>query len=393
VYTAARERIRQVLREFSRVYVSGPSGKDSSVMLHIAAREARAMGRRIGVLYCDLEAQYRLTIDHVAEMFDLYSDVIDPYWVALPLQLRNATSMGQPYWMCWDPAQRPEWVRQPPEDAITDTGTFPFFRAGMEFEEFVERFGHWYANGQPTACLVGIRTDESLNRWRTLVSTQKERYQDLPWTTYKGNTLVNAYPIYDWTVDDIWTYVGREQVCYNKIYDRMYQAGLSLPQMRICQPYGDDQRRGLWLYHVLEPETWTRVVARVTSARMGSLYANKSGNILGYRQISKPPDHTWESYTRFLLNTLPPREQEHYRMKFAVFLKWWSDRGYPDGIPDEAAPSEEARKRAPSWRRLAKVVLKNDRLCRSIGFDQHASSAYAKYQQRIRERMQQWMPK
>ena len=25
---------------------------------------------------------------------------------------------------------------------------------------------------------------------------------------------------------------------------------------------GDDQRRGLWLFHVIEPETWARVVAR-----------------------------------------------------------------------------------------------------------------------------------
>jgi replication-associated recombination protein RarA len=39
-----------------------------------------------------LEAQYALTISHAREMFALYADVIDPYWVALPLHLRNAVN-------------------------------------------------------------------------------------------------------------------------------------------------------------------------------------------------------------------------------------------------------------------------------------------------------------
>ena len=33
----------------------------------------------------------------------------------------------------------------------------------------------------------------------------------------------------------------------------MAMAGLTVHQMRICQPYGDDQRRGLWLFHLIEP--------------------------------------------------------------------------------------------------------------------------------------------
>jgi predicted phosphoadenosine phosphosulfate sulfurtransferase len=26
--------------------------------------------------------------------------------------------------------------------------------------------------------------------------------------------------------------------------------------MRICEPFGPEQRQGLWLYHVIEPERW-----------------------------------------------------------------------------------------------------------------------------------------
>jgi predicted phosphoadenosine phosphosulfate sulfurtransferase len=158
VLAAARERVSWVFDSFSRIYLSGPSGKDSGVMMHLVCLEARKRGRKVGILYVDLEAQYELTIANVREMFALYADVIDPHWVALPLRLRNAVSMEQPYWVCWDPECPESWVRQPPPEACTDPTRYPFWEAprksrvghareALEFEEFVERFGHWYAQG------------------------------------------------------------------------------------------------------------------------------------------------------------------------------------------------------------------------------------------------------
>jgi predicted phosphoadenosine phosphosulfate sulfurtransferase len=113
VLEAARERIAWTFDACPRICLSGPSGKDSSVMMHLVCQEARRRGRRVGVLYLDLEAQYRLTIDHVREMLALYADVIDPFWVARPLHHRNAVSQLAPYWVCWDPAAEPLW---PPAD-------------------------------------------------------------------------------------------------------------------------------------------------------------------------------------------------------------------------------------------------------------------------------------
>ena len=402
VLAAAQERIAWVFDSFPRVYLSGPSGKDSGVMMHLACQEARRRGRKIGVLYVDLEAQYECTIAHTREMFALYADVIDPHWVALPLHLRNAVSMMQPYWVCWDPEERERWVRQPPPDAITDPVRYPFYvppstredgsRTAMEFEDFVERFGHWYAQEQACACLVGIRTDESLNRWRAIAKARKSRLEGKPWTAWKGGTLFNAYPIYDWRVEDIWTYHGKTQLPNNPLYDQMHKAGLTLSQMRICQPYGDDQRRGLAMWHVIEPETWAKVVARVSGARYGSLYAGKRGNVLGNGKVTLPATHaTWESYVRFLLDTLPPREREHYENKIAVFRQWWIEKRGME-IVDEADPAIEASKKAPTWRRVAKTILLNDRMCRRIGFSQQTSTdtAYNRYRKLMKKRRAQW---
>lgn len=404
VLTAARERIAWVFDTFPRIYLSGPSGKDSGVVMHLACQEARRRGRKIGVLYVDLEAQYSITIEWVRQMFALYADVIDPHWVALPLRLRNAVSMAQPYWVCWDPWSRELWVREPPPEACTDPSRYPFYvpprapvegraREAMEFEEFVEEFGLWYAQGKACACLVAIRTNESLNRWRTIVRRRRSRLEGRAWTSWKGEGLFNVYPIYDWRVEDVWTYYGREKLPYNKLYDQMYRAGLSLHQQRICQPFGDDQRRGLNMYHVIEPESWARVVARVAGANQGALYAGKRGNILGNGRVELPPGHTWESFTRFLLASLPEFERTHYENKIAVFLRWWEVKHGIAPIPD--APDPELAKRfprkgGPSWYRIAKVILKNDRMCRGLSFSQHKSGNYERYEKLMKKRRAQW---
>ena len=388
VLDAARERIKWTFDNFPKIYLSFSGGKDSSVMMHLIMDEAIQRQRKVGVLFVDLEAQYKLTIEHVAEMYELYKEHIEPYWIALPLALRNAVSQYEPKWTCWDEGKN--WVREPPKMAITDEKYFPFFRYDMEFEEFVPEFGHWYGDGKLTACFVGIRADESLNRYRTIKSERKSTFEEKQYTTWVGRTLYNVYPIYDWRTDDIWIYNAKFGKPYNRLYDRMHQAGLTPHQMRICQPYGDDQRKGLWLFHVIEPETWAKILARVNGANSGALYAKESGNVLGNLKITKPEGHTWESFAKLILNSLPSATKEHYEDKIAVFLRWYEERGYPSGIPDVADAKDEASKKTPSWRRICKTLLRNDYWCKGLSFSQTKSTYYEQYKKIMKRRRREW---
>src|SRR5690625_4733364 len=90
VLDAAIMRISKVFDDFPRIYLAFSGGKDSGVMMHLVMAEAQRRNRKVGVLFVDLEAQYKLTIDYIAQMFELYKDWVEPYWVALPLNLRNA---------------------------------------------------------------------------------------------------------------------------------------------------------------------------------------------------------------------------------------------------------------------------------------------------------------
>jgi len=388
VLSAARERIAFTFDHFERVYVSFSGGKDSTVMLHLVMDEARARGRKVGVLVIDLEAQYSATIEHVGAMLEEYRENAEVSWVCLPMLLRNAVTQFEPRWCCWDPDVRDAWVREFPQHpgVVSDGSFFPFFEQRMEFEEFMVLFGEWYGGGKSAAAFVGIRCDESLNRFRTIASRSKAMFGDARFTTKVEDGLFNVYPLYDWKTSDIWVYHAKNpDRRSNRLYDLMHLAGLTPHQMRICQPYGDDQRRGLWLYHLLEPATWAKVVSRVNGANSGALYIEETGNVTGYRAISKPPGHTWQSFCELLLSSLPEPTQRHYMTKFREFIHAWGRRGYVNGIPDEAPRVLENKMWAPSWRRLCRVLLRNDWWCKGLGLTQPKSAAYGRYLERKKD--------
>jgi len=391
VYEACKDRISYVFDNFEKIYVSYSGGKDSTVMLYMVLEEAIRRNRKIGVFIVDLEGQYKLTIKHMEETIDKYIDYIDIYWFCLPISLRNAVSVYEPKWCAWDKKEMSDWIREVPKYGITDEKLIPGFEPGMEFEDFILLFGEWYAEGNKTACFVGIRTEESLNRYRTISNEKKVLYEDNYWSTLVTPNVYNFYPIYDWRTRDIWIYhCKNKDKPYNQLYEYMYKAGLNLKQMRICQPYGDDQRRGLWLFHLIEPETWGKVVSRVNGANSGALYINESGNITGYNKIKKPNNHTWKSFAMMLLNSMPDRSKKHYTNKIVLFEKWWVERGYPEGIPDEADYNLEMKKGVPSWRRVCKSLLRNDYWCKGLGFTQHKNHAYKKYLDLMERRKTHW---
>ncbi|MDY6895273.1 MAG: DUF3440 domain-containing protein [Thermotogota bacterium] len=387
VLVAARQRIEYIFDHFDRIYVSFSGGKDSTVMLHLVMDEAIKRNKTVGVLFIDLEGQYKLTIDHIMKMYDLYKSHSKWYWICLPIALRNAVSVYQPKWQCWNPDKKDIWVRRPPGIAITDEKYFSFFRRDMEFEEFTPEFGRWYSGGEKTACFVGIRADESLNRFRTIKNEKKQTFGNKMWTTKMWNMPVwNIYPLYDWKTQDIWIYNGKYGKPYNKLYDLMDKAGLSIHQQRICQPYGDDQRKGLWLFHIIEPETWSKIVARVNGANSGSNFVQYNGNASGQIKITKPEGHTWKSFSMLLLESMPEKMKEHYKNKIHVFLRWYEERGYRNGIPDEVDPKDEASRKKPSWRRIAKMLLRNDYWAKGLSFSQTKDGYfYKRYMERMKK--------
>jgi predicted phosphoadenosine phosphosulfate sulfurtransferase len=378
VLEAARDRVSKTFDDFDRIYISFSGGKDSTVMTHLVLEEAIKRGRKVGLLIIDLEAQYKATIDHIEEMIDKYKDHIDLHWFCGELLLRNAVSDYMPKWVCWDESKKDLWIREKPKYA-SDLSQYDFYVPKMEFEELMVIFGEWYSQGENTAAFIGIRSDESLHRYRAITSAKEGlMHKEYKWTTKVSKNLYNAYPIYDWRTQDIWLFHLKSKLPYNKIYDLMTKAGVKFGDQRLCQPYGDDQKKGLWLYHIIEPNTWFRLINRVSGVNSGALYVKDSGSITGRRFVEKPKGHSWESYTNFLLKSLPKPTQDNYRQRFEKFIAGWMQRGY-SFIPDEAPNELEVKCWAPSWRRMARCILRNDYYCKGLGQTQPKSEAYEKW--------------
>jgi predicted phosphoadenosine phosphosulfate sulfurtransferase len=383
VLTAAMERINIIFSHFPHLYLCVSGGKDSSVMLQLCASVARRQGRKFSVQYIDLEAQYQATIQHIEGLRRKTADVVDRfYWCCLPLSLRNAVSVIQPKWICWDLNDRNKWVRDMPDyDCVINENNLPeewtWFYKGMEFEEFTYKFSQWFQkiHGDSVGVGIAIRSNESLNRFNTIVSKRKETFQGYGWTTKlrvpePDCEIYYFYPLYDWRTEDIWGAVSQLGLAYNEIYELMYKNGVSIHQQRLCQPYGDDQRNGLNQFRALEPETWERVVNRVHGVNFGNIYARTS--LLGNIKSEKPSEMTWQQYTVLLLESLglySPELRDHYYRKINTYLVWWASHGFPlEKIPDEADRKLEAKKKAPSWRRIARAIEKNDFWLRRLSF-------------------------
>lgn len=390
VLDASRERISYTFDNFDRIYLSLSGGKDSTVMFHLVMEEAVKRNRIVGILFIDWECQFEMTITHIRELIQLYRDNIDLYWIALEIETMSACSAFEPIWRSWDEDKKVLWTREKPSEAISDPSKLPFYYKGITFEEFTPLFAKWYSRGENTACFVGIRSQESLNRWRAIARDDVQRYDDKKFTTNAVDNVWNVYPIYDWKVEDIWTYVAKEGKPYNKVYDRMYQAGLTYNQMRIDEPFGDEARKNLWIYQIIEPITWSKFTARMAGVNSASLYTQERGNILGNGKVSLPEGHTWESFANYLLDSMPPATANHYKNKIAVYIKWYMDRGYPDGIPDEGDYKLEQKGKIPAWRQIVKTLLKNDYYCQTLGFGVTKSSNYEKYLNLMRRRRESW---
>jgi len=384
VLEAAKKRIAYIFNHFKYFYVSFSGGKDSGVLLNLVIQEAEKRNRLpVDVLIVDFEAQYEETHSFIKRMIS--TGKINPYWICLPISLRNSLSQFQPKWLCWDPNRTKDWIKETPKHpgVISNPNALPFFSVGMEFEEFVYRFAHWYQQEktEPVAVLIGLRADESLHRFNTIKNIHKQKFKDKPWTTKMQPNIYMAYPIYDWKTRDIWIANTRFSWDYNRIYELMHKAGVPLSMQRLCQPFGDEQRKGLWLYQILEPYTWQKLVSRVEGCNFGARYSKDQGRILGYYRFKLPSGFTYKQYSKYLLSTMPPHVEKHYRERIYKFLLWWKNNGHKKGItyiPDFADSKLESRKQIPSWRRICKVLIKNDYWCRglSFGYNQAVAKQY-----------------
>lgn len=402
VYDAAMARIDYVFNRFERVYLSFSGGKDSGVMLNLCIDYMRKNGvkKKLGVQILDNEANYTLSQEFMHGILRKNLDILDVYWCCLPITLPCTVSQYAVDWQCWGRADEHKWVHPMPTDDYVvniDNHEFDFFEEDMNYDDFWDGFAEWYSQGKLTANLVGIRTDESLNRFRAIMNRDKVMIDGHCWTKKNTKSTYNAYPIYDWRTEDIWTANAKFDWDYNKLYDIFYRAGVPVGSMRVASPFMSESKSSLGLYRVIDPNIWATLCARVQGANFIATY----GKQISYNTFELPEGHTWKSFVKFLLDTLPEEVAANFRSRFAQSILFWgrTGRGLSEEIisqlenngvkfsingvtphgknklrrvvikrpPDHMDFLKSERGSVTSWKRFAMTILKNDHTCKYLG--------------------------
>lgn len=275
----------------------------------------------------------------------------------------------------------------------------------MSDYDFQTKFCQWLhekSTAKRTAVLVGIRAQESLNRYTAV--TRKDTFSKFGTIAHSrriAHNVFNFYPLYDWLFEDVWKAIGEFGFDYNQLYDLFFQAKVPYRYMRVANPFHQCGVQSLMLYKSIEPETWGKLLGRVNGANFASLYG--SSTAFGYRGITLPEGHTWKTYVNFLLSTLPVETRKIYLKKFKSSKKYWTQKGgalpveiineldkiglsfekcgkpqnnrkykkahevirffeYPDDIPIKNF------RLIPSYKRMCITILKNDTSCLYMGF-------------------------
>ncbi|MBQ8850438.1 MAG: DUF3440 domain-containing protein [Clostridia bacterium] len=408
VYEALQSRLDFLFAEFENIVVSFSGGKDSGLLLNLVMDYAERNGidtkKRIAVFHQDFEAQYSFTTEYVTRTFERLRGRVKLYWVCLPMATRTALSNYEMYWYPWDDTKEELWIRPMPQgEYVINLKNNPIttYKYRMTQESLAKQFGHWYSEEHEgkTAMLLGIRADESLSRYSGIIN-KKYGYKDQCYITESFRKCWTASPIYDWTVADVWTANYLFGFDYNKLYDLYFKAGVPFDKMRVASPFNEWAVESLNLYRVIEPMTWNRLVGRVRGVNFGAIYGKTKA--MGFGRITLPEGYTWEEYTKFLLSTLPPELRNNYIRKFVTSIEFWHKTGgglsdetiaelrakgyrigingvsnytvkhyskvvFLDKIPDHT-DNIKSTKDIPSWKRMCICILKNDHLCKTMGF-------------------------
>lgn len=402
VYEAALKRLKYIFDEFDNIIIAFSGGKDSGVLLELCDDyiTANKIDKNVAIMHIDYECQYQFTTDYVSRTLNRLYDKYEVYHICMPIKANCGCRMDADWWIPWEESKKNLWVRELPKKSVNiNNHKFNFWKDGMEDYDFQMHFTEWYKNKKQgkTIVLTGIRAGESYTRYMRSV-TKINKYKNKQYILEQVNKTYHGFPLYDWETEDIWIYNAKFNKDYNKLYDLYYQAGLSIDQMRVANPFHSCGLDTLKLYKAIDPNMWGKMVSRVNGVCFAGIYGGTTA--MGWKSITLPKGHTWKSYCMFLLSTLEPKVREHYMQKLETSMYVWQEKGCV--VSDETIEelnklgieyedlgiTKKSKKRTirfknyeddldvtnfrevPTYKRMCVCILKNDYTCKYMGFSQ-----------------------
>ena len=327
VVNAAKQRIKNVFANGLPVYLAFSCGKDSLCMSHIIYSlilNGEISAKQLTVIFIDEEGLYKSMLDTAYRWRKIFLSVGAKFeWYCLEVKqcstLDNLSETES--WITWEKSKRDVWMREPPPFAITESPLVPY--AGYcNYQTFCDRYC------KKGIKLIGLRATESIQRAYAVAGI--------------GGKKNIIYPIYDWKDSDVWLYIKENNLEFPEIYIRLYEAGVSRRNLRLCCFFGDSSIQGLRWVAETDPELWKKIERRYPNAYLALLYWDSE---------------MFKRQTRRRTNLESTEEKIDYRAKLYDIL--FVNTGKYNIPPD-------TKKTLPRWRTLLRTFdgLMPEKLCK-----------------------------
>lgn len=259
VLDAAKKRILNAFANRCKIYLSFSCGKDSLCMASLVYDlicSGQVDARQLTVTFIDEEGLYPSMVDAALRWRRIFLSVGAEFlWFCLPFKQVSVIDhlSASESWITWEPGKEDVWIRRPPSFAIMHS---PYLHhpGEMNYQAFCTKA---FADGIQ---MVGLRVAESLTRRQVIARLDMSKLTG------------RFYPIYDWTDSDVWLYIKERGLEFPEIYLRLYEAGVSKNQLRLCAFFGDCGTQGLRWIAETDPDLWQRIEKREPNAYLVLLY-------------------------------------------------------------------------------------------------------------------------
>lgn len=379
VYEAALDRVRLAYRTFDNVIVSFSGGKDSTAILNVTCQIAREQGRDpVETWFLDEEAIATETADYVRRV--AARDDVDLTWFTIPVRHQNGCSRESPWWYPWGPEDRHLWVREPPTEAVGPDDLDWYEDEGPDrrptWPDFAKHLAHMRRG--TTGFIMGIRADESIVRRAAVANARPDNF-----IIEASPRVSKVYPIYDWSTPDVWTAPKLYGWDYNEAYDLMEMAGIAPHDQRCAPPFGDNPRKGLWMWSVCFPDVWERLCRRVPGAATGARYGD--GQLYSANKRTKPDGLTWKRWIRRLIEQ---HEDDDYRAHTAQAVEQAIRRHYSKTSEPILGPRHPWT--GVGWEWVAQIAEHGDPKNRIGVMETMGNAATPRAQERYDEAYREW---
>jgi predicted phosphoadenosine phosphosulfate sulfurtransferase len=336
------ELYNRIIRVFSNgvsVYFGFSGGKDSLVIaqaLFELLKQNRISAKQLIVLFVDEEAIYPC-VERIVKSWRTKFMLIGVkfYWLCMEFKhfnCFNQLSQDESF-ITWDHTKRDVWVRDMPLFAMT---SHPLFKYGMSYQEFLKQI-------RDGIQIVGIRANESIQREKNLASSN--------FNIHTGGAYY-FYPIYDWTLNDVFLFLAEKNVEIPEAYLYMWKSGVSKIRLRISQFFSIDTAATLVRMMEFYPGLYEKVLAREPNAYLAMYYWDSElfrRSSSRRKRLEAEQKINWrEKFYDKLRNYEDPSKQE-YKKVVTILTKY-------SGIP----LSDKV------WRGLYEILVAGDPKARSI---------------------------